>query len=569
MEWNRVIKNVKLRKWGDLKIVLMPLLLLSSLLWPVVTQAAPPSSPDDPLVIQNDALLPKDADQMALSVQISTQSAAPSGAGMGAPGYYQTSEYMIGHVAVGLILPESDGSHEDESEDWSEAEIAQVQAEVQDALAWWASLEPAAHLSFTIEMHAQVPIGYEPIGHGLDEEGEWVGETMTALGFENDSAFGAVRDYVNDLRDRVGSDWAFAILVVDSSADSDGRFADNYFAYAYIGGPFTVMTYDNSGYGISNMDAVVAHEIGHIFHALDQYASAGARCNYRAGYLNVQNANSLAGGDCLSDEPSIMRGGIAPYTNRAIDDFARGQIGWQDINFNGVLDAVDASPQLSVDLEGEDDDRFSFSGYAWQTPVPSPELADVTISRIAAVGVLVDGTTWVTATSQSGHFDAISVTFQLDIGPLDSGLHLLEIQAVNSEAQVLTSVANVLVFDPVDGALDSALISRPTIVPGNELNQFKGIAIAAYGDEITPDAPTVAEVQFSVDGGEWQVAVAHDGQFDSSQEDFDILLTDLADGPHSLTVRTVDSNGQVETNVETHHFQVETTFTLYLPVVQR
>lgn len=568
MEWNRVIKNIKLRKWGDLRIVLM-LLLLSSLLWPVVTQAAPPLSPDDSLVIQNDALTPKDADLMALSVQNSTQSAAPLGAGMGAPGYYQTSEYMIGHVAVGLILPESDGSHESESEDWTEAEIAQVQVEVQDALAWWASLEPAAHLSFTVEMHAQVPIGYEPITHGLDEEDEWVGETMSALGFENGSAFGAVRDYVNDLRDRVGSDWAFAILVVDSSADSDGRFADNFFAYAYVGGPFTVMTYDNSGYGISNMDAVAAHEIGHVFHALDQYASAGAHCDYRSGYLNVQNGNSLAGGNCLSDEPSIMRGGIAPYINHAIDHFARGQIGWWDSDFNGVLDPVDASPQLIFDLEGEDGDCFSFSGYAWQAPVPSPEQADVTISRITTVGALVDGTTWFTATSQSGHFDAISVTFQLDIGPLDSGLHLLEIQAVNSEAQVLTSVANVLVFDPVDGALDSALISRPAVVLGNDLNQFEGIAIAAYGDEIGPDAPTVAEVQFSVDGGEWQVAVARDGQFDSSQEDFDVPLTDLADGLHSLTVRTVDSNGQVETNVETHQFQVETVFVLYLPVAQR
>jgi hypothetical protein len=487
---------------------------------------------------------------------------------LGAPGYYQTSDYMIGRVAVGLILPESNGSHEADSEKWSIAEIEQVQSQVQQALAWWASLEPAAHLEFTIETHQSVSIGYEPIAHTIEDEGLWVGETMAALGFENDNHFGAMRDYVNDLRQRSGSDWAFAILVVDSSADSDGRFADNYFAYAYVGGPFMVMTYDNSGYGSNNMNAVTAHEIGHIFHALDQYASSGMHCDYHAGYFHVKNANSLAGGNCSSDEPSIMRGGIAPYKNRSIDASARGQIGWLDSNDNGVLDPVDAPPQFIVELEQANDDQFSFSGFAWQEPVPAPHMSDVTISRITSVGALVDNETWMPAMSLDGAYDTLSESIKLDVGPLAPGLHRLEIWAVNSENLVSTPVITIVsVLDPVDGALDSLLISDAAVVAGNKPIQFQGIASAAYGD-IKANAPTVSAVQFSVDGGEWQDALASDGQFDSYIEDFNITLTDLPEGQHSLTIRTVDSSGQVETKVETHQFEVETIFNVYLPMIQ-
>lgn len=36
-----------------------------------------------------------------------------------APGYYQTSEFLIGRMAVGIILPESDGSVDPSTEDWT------------------------------------------------------------------------------------------------------------------------------------------------------------------------------------------------------------------------------------------------------------------------------------------------------------------------------------------------------------------------------------------------------------------------------------------------------------------
>ena len=64
------------------------------------------------------------------------------------PGTTETSEYLIGRVAVGIVLPESDGSVDPSTEDWSADERALVLSEITAALDWWAALEPrrSSHL---------------------------------------------------------------------------------------------------------------------------------------------------------------------------------------------------------------------------------------------------------------------------------------------------------------------------------------------------------------------------------------------------------------------------------------
>ena len=74
------------------------------------------------------------------------------------PNYYQTSEFMIGSVAVGIILPESDGSIDASTEDWLEKERNQVYSEIVAATNWWATREPAAHLTFVYDDHFSQPI---------------------------------------------------------------------------------------------------------------------------------------------------------------------------------------------------------------------------------------------------------------------------------------------------------------------------------------------------------------------------------------------------------------------------
>jgi hypothetical protein len=214
------------------------------------------------------------------------------------PNYYETSEYFIGRVAVGIILTESDGSLDPSSEDWTEAERTLVLSEITAALNWWAARESNAHLTFVYDDGTAAPIAtsLEPVTRRYSDQALWIAEVMSKKGYTGYSYFDQVRQYNNALREMYDTDWAFTIFVVDSSNDGDNRFSDGYFAYAYLGGPFTVMTSGNNGYGPYNMDAVAAHEIGHIFLALDQYYSAYQPCNRRAGYLGVENQNSLLRG---------------------------------------------------------------------------------------------------------------------------------------------------------------------------------------------------------------------------------------------------------------------------------
>jgi hypothetical protein len=320
------------------------------------------------------------------------------------------------------------------------------------------------------------------------------------------------------------------------------------------------------------MDAVVAHEIGHVFNALDQYAAAGVACEYQAGYLNIKNGNSQAGGDCEINESSIMRGGIAPFRTHSIDRFARGQVGWWDSDNDGVLDPVDAAPRLAVDqwsTPSEDDAVFRLAGRAWQTPAPVPAPVPVTVSTVSTVEAWVDEETRVAAQPMDGAFDTLSETFRLEVGPLAPGLHTLELQVVNSEGLVSSSVmTTAFVLDPVDGALNSALNGDPVIDFQTGSAHLTGLATAACGDR-GDDAPVVDLVEFQVDGGDWTTATPIDGSFDGEIEPFEIRLTGLAEGAHQLVVRAVDSLGRVETNPAQRSLEVHVAHTIFVPAVFR
>lgn len=47
------------------------------------------------------------------------------------PGYYETSEYLIGSVAVGIVFLESDGAIDPSTEDWTTAGESSVISEIQ------------------------------------------------------------------------------------------------------------------------------------------------------------------------------------------------------------------------------------------------------------------------------------------------------------------------------------------------------------------------------------------------------------------------------------------------------
>ena len=159
------------------------------------------------------------------------------------------------------------------------------------------------------------------------------------------------------------------------------------------------------------MDAVAAHEIGHIFRALDQYSSANTELAPLWPAIWGANQNSQLG--CALNQPSIMRGQISPYTNKNIDPYAAGQLGWLDNNKNGILDPVDVTATISnvAWAEGASSNIVTFNGSIVETPFASPLYRSILINKLRLVQYRVDNGPWLAVAAADGAFDSHAEDF--------------------------------------------------------------------------------------------------------------------------------------------------------------
>lgn len=483
------------------------------------------------------------------------------------PDYYQTSEFMAGSIAVGLVLVESNGAQDRSTENWLPAKKQQVVNEIMAGLNWWAQLEPRARLSFIYDDHYTTPLptSVEPITRPYPDQKYWIAEAMNALGYSASSYFTQVRDYNNALRSMYQTDWAFTVFVVDSSKDADNRFSDGYFAYSYLGGPFMVLTSGNDGYGTEHLDAVSAHEMGHIFHALDQYAGARQSCERVSGYLGVQNQNSEYG-LCASNVDSIMRGQIPPYHAHVIDPYAAGQIGWRDDDGDNVLDPLDTQLPVTIDSLTQNGSLATVSGQANVIPFPSPYRSSVTINKVVGVQYRLDGGAWQPAWPADGQFNATNEGYYLTVTLMVPGYHTLEVAAIDSmgNRSDLPAQRHLTTLDPVDGGLNTDLYLPSQGLTINSLSTLQGVAYHMEGK-------TISRVEFRIDGGGWQPALAEDGRFDSAYEAIIIPLDPSGLEPRSYLIeaRAIDSSGIVEVNSARATIEIKRLTPLFLPLVAR
>ncbi|MGE5264777.1 MAG: CAP domain-containing protein [Acidobacteriota bacterium] len=348
-----------------------------------------------------------------------------------APGFYQTSEFMLGKVVVGIVTPQCNGAVDKCSETWTANMMDQVYSQVQAGTAWWVK-RMNNQVSFVFDQQRQVATGYEPVNHSQADESMWIGDVMTHLGFKGSTYFEQVYAYNNWMRQKYGTDWAFTIFVANSLNNSSGTFSNGYFAYSYVPGPFSVTTYDNDGYSINNMASVIAHETGHIFGALDQYSGANVACTATSGYLVLQNQNSQQ--NCSSNEDSIMRGGVTPYSRNLVDAFALGMVGNRASKSNKLPDPINTTPIITLNPvpATTTNTKPTITGTAQDQPFPSPNGNSITINHIAQVHYRVDNGAWQEAKPSDGTltFDKVSQGFAFT-PELTTGTHWLEVQALN------------------------------------------------------------------------------------------------------------------------------------------
>ena len=405
-----------------MRLLLVSLLVVVACMLPPVTGTVATGSPDLPRsgISFGDAFLAPDVFTYHPGIPLlGGPSQGPQ------PGYLETSEFMVGSCSVGVILVESDGSIDLSTEDWDPAEEQRVHDEVEDALQWWEGRNQDADLSFDVDYHYGVPVGYEPISRPQSSEGLWIRQAMAHLGYGSGMTFQRVRNYLQDLRELKGTDWAFVIFVVDSSNDPDGCFSDGYFAYAYLGGPFSVLTYDNANWGISRMNRVCAHEVGHIFYATDEY---DGETEY-SGYLNLPDIDDSG---CLMDNCVL-----------SLSTGTWGQIGWRDLDGDGIPDVVDTPPETSLTVhysEPTEDGTLYYTGSTSELPRPNENTfgsgRDITINHITAVEFRVDSGPWLPASPSDGAFDELGEEFHFTTPDLPPGVHTVSVRSRDSAGSV-------------------------------------------------------------------------------------------------------------------------------------
>ncbi len=397
-----------------------------------------PSAPDNTSELDLGAPLTDDA-RFAPDEGLPPIRPARPGISLAPPGAasWQTSEFMMGSVVVSLVLLESNGAIDTQTENWTPTQQSQVVSECLAGINWWISQYPysVAPLSFTWEYHYGVPTGYEPIKRPSSDDSLWIADAMTDLGYSCTpaTAYSTVRTYDNDLRNSYNKDWAYTIFVVDSSGAPGGTFTDGYFAYSYIGGPYLVMTYDNDGWGISRMDQVVAHETGHIFRAGDEYCQPGYSCCSSSsyyGYLKIQNTNCGTNPACLMNDDEL-----------ALCSVTKQQIGWRDTDADGIPDILDVAPTATLTPYAPDpttNTALTYTGSAAVGYYPdqlNPGY-NVTVNRIANVQYRVDGGGWLNCTPTDGAFDGATEGYTFTTAPLSAGTHTLEARAVDTSGNV-------------------------------------------------------------------------------------------------------------------------------------
>ncbi|MEO7911766.1 MAG: hypothetical protein ABIV47_19135 [Roseiflexaceae bacterium] len=346
------------------------------------------------------------------------------------PSVFQPSAFLAGRVAVQIIFVESDGGIEPSTKNWTNAQVTLASDQITAGLEWWRTRLPNARVEFDITSRI-VPSSYEPIEHNLNTEGQWVSDTFKNMGFTSANYFEQAYNSDDSLRRARHADWATTLFMVNSAGKANGRFADGHFAYAYVGGPFLVITSDAGPYGANQLTPVVAHEFGHIFGALDQYAAAATACTQQSGYLAVPSSNSQAN-NCGSRFVCIMLEPLTAYPAGEIDASALGQVGYRDSDGDGTPDPIDTKPTIDVLLnQPSAGSRPAVVAKATDQPFPSPAGQSVTINTITRIEYRADGGQWLALPPTDAAYDSVTEAANAAL-PLYDGQHNLEFRAFNS-----------------------------------------------------------------------------------------------------------------------------------------
>ena len=309
-----------------------------------------------------------------------TASKRPFGAGPN-----DTSAYMAGEIYVNVVLFESNGKIDPDTENWTKTEIEKVVGHIKNACSWWEEMwkrkKFVGTLHFTLGLeNAETPFqtSYEPITHSAFREDRlWICEYLNSLGYSGDKNR-MLYQYTGDLIARHDADFAFSVFVVKADNDRDHYFSDNYRSYAFGQQDFNscntyVLTAYSRPYDWYSSQSF-AHEMAHIFGAEDEYPGQG-NYNDRGGYYGVQNINAPDGNPNRNAiVPSLMNSSISTaFEQHTTSPQSLEMVGWCDSDGDGIIDVLDAPIEVTEFSSklNMTDSKYQFSGRFTVQKVPN------------------------------------------------------------------------------------------------------------------------------------------------------------------------------------------------------
>lgn len=361
-----------------------------------------------------------------------------------------TAEFLVGDVHVNVVFLESNGAIDPDTEQWTPALASSVKTNIEQGVQWWsdtlAKYSDVHSVDFTVDFTLAdnpVEIGYEPISRPSQDFVRWIEEfyrhesVPQAAGFTTE-----IRNYNHRQRVAHDANWSFTIFVVNADNDPNSMFGDanaqgtNFKrAFAFSGGQFIVLPHNRPA-------ATVAHEIGHMFWAYDEYSN-GESNQSRRGYYATQNSNGRNGGQPpeFVQEQSIMASTGAAFTNHAISQSARETLGWRDSDGDGIFDVLDVDHGLTGAITF--DPSTSTARLLGSSQVKTLNNLntegtrhDITLNRITDLQYRIDAGPWIDLVE----YDAYQVSIDATTPPLPTTASSVEFRTIDDRIGVTSSV---------------------------------------------------------------------------------------------------------------------------------
>ena len=343
-----------------------------------------------------------------------SQAQVPYGAG-----YYDQSDYALGTYVWNIVFLET------ETNPWDAGVLDARKNRINTAATFWEDKanQPGRFLDGIDWLDINVNFANGGVPLVLDDVGAEGSSTFydEALGlldpsYDTGGPTSAARTYNAAMREQFGTNWSFTTFVRNFS----GR------ASAFINGPYTnAYSDDPSG--------TYAHEVGHIFGALDEYNGA-SNTGARSGYLYTYNTNSLNHPDGSTNENShnsIMRS----TGSTVLSEGTINAIGWRDQDADQVPDILDTFPtlsNLSVATPSVGTLSLEFDAVVSPLTSPSPGMGNYTVNTLASAEYRVNDGNWVALSPSGSSWGDYEVEMDFDITGLTEPVNDVEIRVYNS-----------------------------------------------------------------------------------------------------------------------------------------